>query len=251
MLRWITALLLAAFLSAPLAAQNTFTQTTDGGYALTGVWGYSWGANDRLFLLAGNNGHFPMAVKTDAQGEMAWAYVHDVDARYRAGFLSVAQRQDGDFLLSGYFAYADLVQISADGEFGEKHALGAWYPSHEPIAGEGLATFVLGLNYPNPFNTATVIPFSGDRADVVRLAVFDLLGREVAVLVDEHLAPGRYTVMWAAAERPAGLYFYPLLLGAYLATPLAVPSTFRQTYDTPARSFDSIHTCGLQIATRK
>ena len=78
----------------------------------------------------------------------------------------------------------------------------------------------LEQNWPNPFNPVTSIGYSvgepGSRQQavgnrVVKLAVFDLLGREVAVLVDEQKQPGEYTATWDATGMPSGVYFYRLI----------------------------------------
>ena len=87
------------------------------------------------------------------------------------------------------------------------------------------AEFRLDQNYPNPFNPTTTIgytvggvrnqdPGSGE----VRLAVYDLLGREVAVLVHERQAPGRYEVRFDAGAFASGVYYYRLTAGPYSAT---------------------------------
>lgn len=79
---------------------------------------------------------------------------------------------------------------------------------------EGGATlpngFRLEQNYPNPFNPSTTIGFElGTTADV-RLVVYDVLGREVQVLVDGRLAPGEHAVRFEAAHLPSGVYLYRL-----------------------------------------
>ena len=78
--------------------------------------------------------------------------------------------------------------------------------------------FTLGANYPNPFNPQTVIPFTLPEAAHVRLRVFDALGREVAVLVDERLAPNPYQVTFDAGSLPSGLYLYRLEAGRHALT---------------------------------
>ncbi len=75
--------------------------------------------------------------------------------------------------------------------------------------------FTLDQNYPNPFNPVTAIRFSIPETRVVTLKVYDLLGREVARLVDERLAPGTYTVSWDANNVTSGVYFYRLTAGDY------------------------------------
>jgi hypothetical protein len=73
-------------------------------------------------------------------------------------------------------------------------------------------------NYPNPFNPTTKIPFgvSPQGGGWVRLAVFDMLGREVAVLVNERKAPGNYEVGFDAAGHPSGVYIYRLATGSFV-----------------------------------
>lgn len=69
-------------------------------------------------------------------------------------------------------------------------------------------TFRLLQNYPNPFNPATSIEFQIPSGGFVSLEVYDVLGREVAGLVDEYLSAGRYKVEWNAGGCASGVYFY-------------------------------------------
>ena len=50
------------------------------------------------------------------------------------------------------------------------------------------------------------------------LRVYDLLGREVAVLVDDALAPGTYAVQWNAGDQPSGIYFYRITAAGFTET---------------------------------
>jgi hypothetical protein len=70
--------------------------------------------------------------------------------------------------------------------------------------------FALEGNYPNPFNPSTSIRFSLDEPGLTRLAVYDVLGREVAVLVNEQLAAGSYTATFDASGLSSGTYLYRL-----------------------------------------
>ncbi len=65
-------------------------------------------------------------------------------------------------------------------------------------------------NYPNPFSSRTEIHYHLSQTGKVRLAIYDLLGREVSVLVDERKTPGEYAVTFEAGSLPSGLYFYRL-----------------------------------------
>jgi hypothetical protein len=76
-------------------------------------------------------------------------------------------------------------------------------------------TFSLAQNYPNPFNPATVVRYQVPVATDVRLVVHDLLGREVAVLVNEMKHPGSYEVRFDATGLASGVYLYRLTAGGY------------------------------------
>lgn len=80
--------------------------------------------------------------------------------------------------------------------------------------------FSLGQNYPNPFNASTVIRYQvpGTRVALVRLAVYDLLGREVKTLVNETKIPGAYTVQFDASSLSSGAYVYRLQSGGAVQT---------------------------------
>ena len=70
--------------------------------------------------------------------------------------------------------------------------------------------FLLEQNYPNPFNPETVISYQLSVISYVSLRVFDLLGREVAVLLNEVKGPGTYSITWNAEGFPSGMYLYSL-----------------------------------------
>lgn len=72
-------------------------------------------------------------------------------------------------------------------------------------------------NYPNPFNPGTTISYSLPKTANVSLKVFNLLGQEVAVLVNEQRSPGYYQVQWNATV-PSGIYFYRLQAGDFVET---------------------------------
>ena len=76
-------------------------------------------------------------------------------------------------------------------------------------------SFSLSQNYPNPFNPATRIDFSIPETMPVRLVVYDMLGREVARLVDAVPAPGVHQVNWESGGLPSGLYLYQMQAGAF------------------------------------
>jgi photosystem II stability/assembly factor-like uncharacterized protein len=81
-----------------------------------------------------------------------------------------------------------------------------------------LDKFELHQNYPNPFNPSTNLEFRVSRLGFVCLKVFDVLGREVATLVNEVRPAGAYRVRWDASIEPSGVYFYRLQSGESVET---------------------------------
>jgi len=77
------------------------------------------------------------------------------------------------------------------------------------------ASFALEQNYPNPFNPATNIRFSLPKEVNVSLKVYDVLGREIATLMNGVKQPGTYEVIWDARGVPSGVYFYRLAAGEF------------------------------------
>lgn len=78
--------------------------------------------------------------------------------------------------------------------------------------------FALLQNYPNPFNPATHFEYRIANPGLVTLKVYDVLGQEVATLVNEVKQPGEYTIDWDATSQPSGVYFYRLQAGPFVAT---------------------------------
>ncbi len=78
--------------------------------------------------------------------------------------------------------------------------------------------FALEQNYPNPFNPTTGIRYQVSGAGLVRLAVYNILGQEVATLVNEVKQPGIYTVQFDAANIPSGIYFYRMTANNFMST---------------------------------
>jgi hypothetical protein len=89
---------------------------------------------------------------------------------------------------NGHFAYSNPVEVTVNGP----------------------RTFDLAQNYPNPFNPTTTITYSVPQAGKVKLAVYNLLGQEVAVLVNGVVSEGSHQVEFNAKSLPSGAYFYKL-----------------------------------------
>jgi hypothetical protein len=98
--------------------------------------------------------------------------------------------------------YYRLKQIDFDGRFD--------YSDEIEIDVKGPLAFALEQNYPNPFNPSTTIKYSIPEAGNVRLAVYNLIGEEIALLVDQFSDAGFFEVNFDASDLPSGAYFYKL-----------------------------------------
>lgn len=119
---------------------------------------------------------------------------------------------------------APLVPVAYKGAFGSVNWALGWtaldalgyfgdfttVAVEDDVTPELPATVALNQNYPNPFNPATTISFSLRERTDVRLAVYDLLGREVVALLDSDLPAGGHDVQFRAADLPSGVYLYRL-----------------------------------------
>lgn len=96
-----------------------------------------------------------------------------------------------------------------------------WIPwkagSDETINNE-ILNFALNQNFPNPFNPTTTISYAIKDNGLVKLKVYDILGTEVAELVNELKEAGNYSVTFNASVLPSGIYFYTLTSGNFMAT---------------------------------
>lgn len=77
------------------------------------------------------------------------------------------------------------------------------------------AEYVLDQNYPNPFNPSTTISYSIPKESVVELKVYNVLGREIAALVNKEQKAGNYNVQFNASSLPSGIYIYTLKAGQF------------------------------------
>ncbi|RNC83740.1 MAG: T9SS C-terminal target domain-containing protein [Balneola sp.] len=92
------------------------------------------------------------------------------------------------------------------------------YEELEPIQDEQPVEFILSQNYPNPFNPSTQIEYAIPTTGLVKLEVFDILGRKVRMLVNDVQEVGRYTVTFNASDLASGVYVYRLTSGDFTAT---------------------------------
>jgi hypothetical protein len=100
-----------------------------------------------------------------------------------------------------------------------KEVLNAAMGSYTPLAvGSGnelVSDYKLNQNYPNPFNPSTKIEFSIPKSSYTTLRVYDIMGREIAVLMNGMAQQGNYSVDFNASNLSSGIYFYKLVSGSF------------------------------------
>jgi hypothetical protein len=79
-----------------------------------------------------------------------------------------------------------------------------------------VTNFILLQNYPNPFNPVTNIEFHIPQSGLVSVKIYDILGQEIATLIDQTLPAGQHQVRWDAGNISSGVYFYRLQVGKNL-----------------------------------
>ncbi|MBI2430337.1 MAG: T9SS type A sorting domain-containing protein [Ignavibacteriales bacterium] len=119
----------------------------------------------------------------------------------------------------------NILAVNGTHLFAGTNSAGVWRrPLSEMITGVNDQTtsppfqFVLEQNYPNPFNPSTKIRFAVPGLSFVLLKVYNLLGQEVATLVNEEKRAGSYEVQWNAIGFSSGIYFYKLRSGNFVET---------------------------------
>jgi hypothetical protein len=107
-------------------------------------------------------------------------------------------------------SYYRLKQIDFDGT--------SEYSNIVEVVYGAVAEFALEQNYPNPFNPTTKINYSIKEKGNVELKIFDLLGSEIASLVNEEKTPGNYEVFFNASNLSSGVYLYTIKAGSFVQT---------------------------------
>jgi Secretion system C-terminal sorting domain len=124
----------------------------------------------------------------------------------------------------GKFDWSKIDRFEIDSEYGNMGSADLWFDDIRIVNPNAVfvknrddkeMTFKLSQNYPNPFNPSTTITYSLPKSSFVTLTIYDLLGREIATLVNEEKLSGTYNVTWNAENISSGVYFYKITAGGY------------------------------------
>ena len=181
---------------------SSVRQTSDGGFIIAGEYRVPpFGAIPDVWL-----------IRTDADGDTLWTKILGGSGFDQA--FSVQQTSDG-----GYIAVGRTTSFGAGGSDPLLIRVSPENPTGIDVQASTVpGQFQLLQNYPNPFNPKTIIHYQLSTDSYVSLSVYDLLGREVAVLVNEKKAPGSYDVDFDASGLASGVYLYRLTAGQSFQT---------------------------------
>ena len=175
--------------------------TLDGGYIIAG-YTHIFATNYDVYL-----------IKTDAIGDTTWTMNlgrDDPFYPYDEGW-SVQQTSDGGYIISGL-------------SWGNKRDVYLIRLAPKPtqieteVDGQLPQSFALYQNYPNPFNPTTTIKYQLPELSYVTIKIYDILGREVATVINEEKPGGSYEVAFDATTLSSGIYFYRLQTGSFVET---------------------------------
>jgi ligand-binding sensor domain-containing protein len=195
-----------AYLFAGTYSMGAYLSTNNGAY-----WSHIWSGlpgypTIRSFAVSGTN--------TLAAVEEYGVYLTTNNGtRWTEANTGLAHPNVYTLLISGTTLYA-----GTHGGGVSKRPLAEMITSVDNQIDEIPNVYHLSQNYPNPFNPTTNFEFQIPNFGFVSLKVFDVLGREIASLVNEAKQPGTYTVQWDASDQPSGMYFYRLQAGSFLQT---------------------------------
>jgi hypothetical protein len=166
-------------------------QLQDSGYIVVGMTGFGAGVFDMYII------------RTNSSGDSLWSRTIGGTMDDRA--FSVVSPNDGTYFVSGWaWSYGQ--------------GWGDFYMAKltEPLVGsiannnEFPRQFKLAQNFPNPFNPVTVIKFNITSTSKVKLAVYNIQGKEIAVLTDKIYEPGFYEKAWNGENYSSGVYLYKI-----------------------------------------
>lgn len=176
-----------------------------GSVYITGSWGNLPNYNSYI------------TIKYDSAGSEQWKQIYNFE--YGDSYpYDIIIDKNFDILITGmgtnsnYYGHYDMITIKYSQPIGIKRNF-----SNAP------ESIKLYQNYPNPFNPITKIKFDvpivgNERQPFIHLAIYDILGHEISILVNRQLKPGSYEVDWDGSNYSSGIYFYKINIGNFSDT---------------------------------
>ncbi len=186
---------------------NSVTIQSDGKIV---VAGYSGDGNRDDFALARYNTSGSLDNTFGTNGITTTPFIFSDEAN------SVAIQTDGKIVAAGACEYNDFYNL--DGFALMRYTGSSSGVNSVPVAADFPKTYALYQNYPNPFNPTTILNYSIPKSSFVTIKVYDVIGREVAVLVNEEKPAGDYSIIFNASNLASGIYFYKMQAGRFEKT---------------------------------
>src|SRR4030095_11969934 len=186
-------------------------------------------ANGHITLFDNGNYHSPRfsrAVEYSLDEEnktatLVWQYRHSPDI-YGSAMGYVQRLSNNNTLISWGAANPTLTEVRYDGTKAYELTFSAGvytyrafrYDFGHPVGISGTTTaprsFSIAQNFPNPFNPSTTIGFDIPKTSLTKIIIYDVLGKEVKVLMDRELTEGSYKIDFDGGGLPSGIYFYSI-----------------------------------------
>lgn len=183
-------------------------------YPVNGLSDYDYSNTNYVITYADNWKRYPYLLdETRTVNCLEWGCGH---LGYMRWWYNHLPRYTGvtDSILDNWWMYFLDYEAAVDSAHANSGTVGV-----EPLNSKRIPrAFLLEQNYPNPFNPITTIHFSIPRAGLVKLKIFDVLGREVKTLVHSRMDPGEYTVDVDASDLASGIYFYRISVSGFSQT---------------------------------
>jgi hypothetical protein len=189
------------------AYQNDTWEGTGGPYIPVELTSFSASVADYTVILSWttaseiNNSHFEVERSIDNQN---FSVIGNVSGKGTTTEINSYSFTDNSISESKYFYR--LKQVDFDGSFEYSDVI---------EIDINITDYVLHQNYPNPFNPTTTISWQSPVGSWQTLKVYDILGNEIDVLVNENKEPGIYTINFNAQNLTSGIYFYELTAGNF------------------------------------
>ncbi len=177
---------------------------------------------------------FPCFADVDSDGDIDLVFGRisgDLTYYENSGTLTIPEWEKNDVLFSNIkvpqSSTPSFADLDGDGRkdliTGEYSGNFSYYKNMLPTSIERTAqfspmVFSLEQNFPNPFNPNTAIRFSITQTGMVSLKIFDILGKEIATLINSQMIRGNHSIQWYAHNLPSGIYFYQLQNGSAIQT---------------------------------
>ena len=193
----------AGYSSGYYNSYGIIIRTTDGGKNWTSQLNGSYSILYSVYFTDQNNG---------------WVVGSEIINTTDGGENWTSQTSWGHLLNSVYFTNRSTGwAVGYNGVILKTTNAGITFIEEEEIE-ETPTSYFLSQNYPNPFNPSTKIKYSVPKFSRVIIIMFDILGKEIEILVNEQKPAGDYELTWNAANLPSGVYFYQIKTGEFIQT---------------------------------